>query len=260
MKIKLLIKLSACVFPFLTASYGQVTIDFENFSGGNRSNGSGDVYFTNTTGAGSGFDAINLNDDKTWYHDANDSGINDAATGDGTGSSTSNLFDTTGVAMPKAHEANTSYRVITGFYKASNFQDGFTYDIEFDANGDANGNSSPYFYLAAIDYTAAGSLVQITSTGFDRDAPVITSGGATAHLFYDKEKINGVTSAGTTANSLSFTYDSSLGSDIVVLFASGNNNYSIDNFRLTEVPEPSMYAIFAGILVSGLAIIKRLKK
>ena len=259
MKIKLLIKLCTLIFSFLTASFAQMVIDFENFSGGNRSNGTGNVYFTNTAGTGSGFDAINLGDDKTWYHDANDSGINDAATGDGSGADNTNLLDSTGVAMPKAHEGNTSYRVITGFYKASNFQDGLTYEIEFDVNGDANGNSSPYFYLAAIDYTAANSVVQITCSGFDRDAPITTTGGASAHLFHDKAKMSGATTNATTSNKFTFTYDAALGSDIVVLFASGNNNYSFDNFKLSSVPEPSMYAVVTGILVFGFVAIKRIK-
>ena len=259
MKIKLLIKLCTLILSFLTASFAQTVIDFENFSGGNRSNGTGNVYFTNAAGTGSGFDAINLGDNRTWYHDGNDSGINDAATGDGSGSSSSNLYETFGVAMPKAHESGTAYRVITGFYKASNFQDGLTYEIEFDVNGDANGNSSPYFYLAAIDYTAANSVVQITSSGFDRDAPITTTGGASAHLFHDKAKISGVRSAATTPNKFSFTYDAALGSDIVVLFASGDNNYSFDNFKLSSVPEPSMYAVVTGILVFGFVAIKRIK-
>jgi hypothetical protein len=234
-------------------------------SGANGSLGSG--------GAGFNYDG-NFG---TWLFSNGNGGINEAAEGRGDGinpTAPANAISSIGLNRPQ-DGAGTNGRINTVVIAGSDFTVGQEYTVSFDViggqdrDGNAGADTTGRVWLASLSgYDNSGSnYIQIDGTwgGFGNVAnkPFTASGAASVTwLHTDENQDNGQNIAGeelvgqTTANTdiLTFTYT---GGDIGFGVATYNNHFAIDNFAVEAVPEPSTFALLAGMAALGWVMIRR---
>ncbi|TVP78325.1 MAG: PEP-CTERM sorting domain-containing protein [Puniceicoccaceae bacterium] len=239
-------------------------IIFEDFNEPDKASNAGSTSFLGTGGTG-----INYNDNfGTWIYAPN-GGIDDPATGLGDGSSTNDRISSIGLARPQEFRGGNA-RAIYVVYAGSNFIDGQTYTISFDVIGDPDGNEGVgRLWLAELyGYDTSGdNYIQMAGNyngwGNAANRPFTGVGDATAnYLLGDIERngelVSGVAVAGTnSSNSYTFTYDATNSPDIGFSVGTFNNVFGINNLSISEVPEPSSYALIAGLLVMGSILVRR---
>lgn len=208
------------------------------------------------------------------FGSASNSGVNEAAAGNGTGVGAGNDISSVGVARPQDIRGTNARAVVT-FLPASLFTHGMEYTVSFDVIGDELGNvgvASRYFLDFVHGYdlgdgagsaaTDAAIIADNSTNGFGDIAvgvgtPVfIAKGGATV-VHVAEGEIFGTTTAITTANSFNFVYDGTNGADVALAFATFNNIYSLDNLTITAIPEPSTFAMLAGAFGVGVLAYRR---
>ena len=190
----------------------------------------------------------------TWVYSNGNGGIDSAATGDGSGSSASNLIATTGVARPQAGRG-TNARAVSVIFGAGLFTNGVEYTVSFDVIGDAAGDDTGRYWLAEVfgyGNLASGNTILIDGTqgGWGGGAkPFAPTGTATVNFLADSASngvlMSGENAAGTTPVSFTFTYNGTNSPDIGFAAGTFNNIFAIDNFQITGVPEPSSLALLA---------------
>ena len=189
----------------------------------------------------------------TWVYSSGNGGIDSAATGDGSGSSASNLIATTGVARPQAGRG-TNARAVSVIFGAGLFTNGIEYTVSFDLIGDASGDDVGRYWLAEVfgyGNLASGNTILIDGTqgGWASAKPFAATGTATVNFLADSVSngvlLAGESAAGTTPVSFTFTYNGTNSPDIGFAAGTYNNIFAIDNFQITGVPEPSSLALLA---------------
>jgi hypothetical protein len=264
MKRKPLIALAAS----LLLSTQAFSVIFQDFSSPLKSTNTGADAFLGTGGIGFNFNTAGAFG--TWIYAPN-GGINDPATGDGTGVNVNNKITSIGMARAQAGRG-TNARAFYTVFAASNFTVGTTYTITFDVIGDPVGNQGVgRLWLAELSGydTSGNNFIQMdgthdgwgTSAGSPR--PFVAQGTATVNYLLGDIANNGETIAGVAAsginstNSYTFTYTTS-GADIGFAIGTFNNVFGIDN--LSIIPEPSSYALLAGLLALGVLVVRRRRK
>jgi predicted esterase len=179
----------------------------------------------------------------TWVYSNGNSGINDAATGDGSGSNTSNRISTIGEARAQSGRG-TNARAISVILPFTDFAAGIEYTVSFDVIGDASGGNSGRYWLALLSGTDAnnGILIDGTHNGWGSGAgspkPFTASGAGAATINYVQDsgsngvELTGENSAGTTQVSFTFTHDGV--SDVAFAVGTYNNIFAIDNFSIED--------------------------
>jgi hypothetical protein len=257
-KMTPLCAISACLI--VTATSPAAAIISEDFDGPLKATpGAADAFLG--TG-GSGFDISGGGGNfGTWIYNGGNMGIDDPASGAGDGSSLSDDLDTTGLARPQDVRGSNG-RAISVVFESSLFADGVEYTVSFDVIGDSGGFDSGFYSLAEVyGYDNTGSnYIQIDGSkngwGGGSVKPFEGLGSATVNFLSDYVSIAGEQAAsGSVPNSFSFTYDDTNSPDIAFAVGTFNNMYAIDNF--TVIPEPSSFALFAGVLGLGGVMIRR---
>ena len=179
----------------------------------------------------------------TWVYSNGNSGINDAATGDGSGSNASNRISTIGEARAQSGRG-TNARAISVILPFTSFASGIEYTVSFDVIGDASGGNSGRYWLALVSGTDAdnGILIDGTHNGWGSGAgspkPFTASGVGAATINYVQDSgsngvfLTGENSAGTTQVSFTFTHDGV--SDVAFAVGTYNNIFAIDNFSIED--------------------------
>lgn len=190
----------------------------------------------------------------TWVYSNGNGGINDAATGDGSGSGTGNLIATTGVARPQAGRG-TNGRAASVIFSGGLFANGVEYTVSFDVIGDASGDNSGRYWLAEVfgyGALASGNTILIDGTQASWGGgvkPFTKAGTASVNYLVDSASngvlITGENTAATTPVSFTFTYNGTNSPDIGFAVGTYNNIFAIDNFQITGVPEASSSALLA---------------
>jgi hypothetical protein len=202
----------------------------------------------------------------SWVYNDGNMGIDDAARGLGDGSNTGNAFSSVGVARIQDWRGTNS-RATSVIFESSNFTDGQQYTVSFDVIGDELGADTGRFWLAEVSgYDADdGILIDGSHFGWATAKPFATSGagGNSVVNFLADSPSNGVlldgeNVAGVTNTAFNFTY--SAGTDIAFAVGTYNNGFAIDNFQIATVPEPSSYALFAGLLAFAGILSRRQKR
>jgi predicted esterase len=182
----------------------------------------------------------------TWVYSSGNAGIDDAATGDGSGTNLNNLISTVGEARPQSGRGTNS-RAICVILDGSQFAEGVPYSVSFDVIGDPAGANSGRYWLALISGYDAGNGIRIDGThngwgaaaGTPKPFAPSGSGNATINYLADSATngvpIDGENSAGTVRIEFFFTHDGS--SDVGLAFGTYNNIYAIDNLVITDPNE-----------------------
>lgn len=199
----------------------------------------------------------------TWVYSIGNGGIDDDATGDGSGTNLSNRISTVGEARPQSGRGTNARAIaiiLDGSSEVSPFAEGVAYSVSFDVIGDPAGANSGRYWLALIDgYNAEnGILIDGTHNGWGAAAgtpkPFAPSGSGNATINYLADSANngvlidGENSAGTVRVEFFFTHDGS--SDVGLAFGTYNNIYAIDNLLITDpnagnvLPEVSVESWF----------------
>jgi PEP-CTERM motif len=191
----------------------------------------------------------------TWVYSNGNGGIDAAATGDGTGSSSINLIATTSQARPQAGRG-TNGRAVSVIFAGGLFTNGVEYTVSFDVIGDASGDDNGRYWLAEVfgyGNLASGNTIGIDGTqngwgtGAGTPKPFTKAGTATVNFLADSASngvlLTGENAAGTTSVSFNFTYDGTNSPDIAFAVGTYNNIFALDNFQI--VPEPSSLALLA---------------
>jgi predicted esterase len=179
----------------------------------------------------------------TWVYSNGNSGVDDAATGNGSGSDANNQIDSTGLARPQSARGNNS-RALSIILDGSPFASGVEYTVSFDVIGDADGGNSGRYWLALISGHDAddGILIDGTHNGWGSGAgfpkPFTASGNGNATINYLEDSasngvlISGENSAGTTAVSFTFIHDGV--SDVAFAVGTYSNLFAIDNVSIDD--------------------------
>jgi hypothetical protein len=193
----------------------------------------------------------------TWGYVGN-GGIDDPATGDGSGTSQGNEIDSIGVARAQSI-AGTNARAAAVIIDGSGFTAGTEYVITFDVigglnrDGTAPAETSGRFWVAevgGVDATS-GIAMDVSYNGWGaQNRPFFTQGTGSAFVNYltpdDTATENGTNLVGeelpgtTTQNSFTFTYTA--GTDIAFAVGTYNNYFAIDNFQIAPAgPGPTTW-------------------
>jgi predicted esterase len=179
----------------------------------------------------------------TWVYSNGNSGINDPATGDGSGADTNNKIDSTGLARPQTARGNNS-RALSIILDGSPFAAGVEYTVTFDVIGDADGGNAGRYWLALVNGHDAddGILIDGTHNGWGSGAgypkPFTASGAGNAIINYLQDSasngvlINGENSSGTTQVSFTFIHDGV--SDVAFAVGTYGNIFAIDNVSIDD--------------------------
>lgn len=254
---KLLVIPFAAACLLAPAAFAQISIDFTSPSKESNAGANG---FLGTGGAG--FDYTG--NFGTWIYSNGNSGIDEAGTGAGDGSSSDDLISSIGVARPQDFRG-TNGRAISVIFDGSQFQDGVEYTVSFDVLGDIDGANSGRYWLAELyDYDSSGSnYIQIDGTtgGWGGGhKPFAANGSANVNYVVDDISNNGVALAGVqdvgpTDNSFTFTYNGLNSPDIGFAVGTYNNIYAVDNFQV--VPEPAHFTVAIAGACLGLVLLRR---
>lgn len=247
----------AAAFFLAPAAFAQISV---NFTSPSKASNAGANGFLGTGGAGFDYNG-NFG---TWIYMNGNSGIDEAGTGAGDGSSSSDLISSIGLARPQDFRG-TNGRAISVIFDGSQFQDGVEYTVSFDVLGDTGGFDSGRYWLAELyGYDNSGSnYIQIDGTvgGWGGGLkPFASNGGATVNYIVDDISNNGVAllgeqDVGPTSNSFTFTYDATNNPDIGFSVGTYNNIYAMDNFQV--VPEPAHFGVAIAGACLGLVFLRR---
>jgi hypothetical protein len=228
----------------------------------------------------------------TWYASSGNGGVNKEGQGRKDGlnpTASSNDLDTFGQANPQS-AAGTNARAAWIVFEGSNFTAGQQYKISFDVIGGTNrdgadaGDTSGRMWVAelsGIDNTGSNYVtIDGTHNGWNTNNGhvVFAASGSASVNFLTTDEVgttpngqnivgenlftgdvsSGITptiTSGASENSFTFTYTD--GTDIGFAVGTYNNNYGIDNFVVEAVPEPSTFALLAGMAALGWVMIRR---
>lgn len=253
MKYTLIKTLGACASTFLASQVGAQIIS-EDFSSPMTIQNNG---ATSELGNGGSY-AFG-----SWVYNAGNMGINDPAEGDGLGNSLGNAISSIGIARAQ-DVRGTNARAVSVIFDGSSFSNGQEYTVSFDVIGDADGANNGRYWFAEVsgDGPDDGILIDGTHGGWASAKPFAVSGtgGNATVSFLEDSPGNGVSLesanvAGVTNESFNFTYSA----DTDLAFAAGtfNNAFGIDNFQIAAIPEPSSFALLAGLGSLGLIMLRR---
>jgi hypothetical protein len=214
----------------------------------------------------------------TWAYTAGNMGIDDAAEGNESGIGTGNALSSIG-ELRVQDIAGTNARAAAVVFDGALFTAGVQYQISFDVIGgndrfSAAGTNNGRIWLAELSgYDDSGAnFVQIDGTwggwGITANLPFKGNGGASVNYLQantagkagseNGQAIDGETLVGvTTANTDIITFTYTAGTDIGFAIGTYDNNFAIDNFEITAVPEPATFALLAGIATLGLVLYRR---
>lgn len=168
-----------------------------------------------------------------------------------------------GVARPSS-TGNANHRFTGLFLDPSLFAStgAGTYTISFDITGVVGANTTyNAFVYAGSGYDLSGDTDKRINLALNTaNAPISATGeGVVASLLTSRNLSTEATSAATTTVSFDFTYD---GTSAIAFAIGGFSNGSvIDNFAVTTtIPEPSSYALLAGVGGLGLAALRRRRR
>ncbi|NQY32403.1 MAG: prolyl oligopeptidase family serine peptidase, partial [Coraliomargarita sp.] len=194
----------------------------------------------------------------TWVYSNGNGGVNDAATGDGSGTNASNRIATTGQARAQAGRG-TNARALSIILDGTNFAAGIEYTVSFDVIGDASGSSAGRYWLAFVSGHDADDGIAIDGThngwgsGAGSPKPFTTSGSGNATINYVADSssngvlLSGENSNATTAVSFTFIHDGV--SDIAFATGTYDNIFAIDNFEIDDPNAGNVLPIVS--IVSG---------
>jgi hypothetical protein len=282
MKITKSLLVVSSAFFLLTPSQGQVvySADFSNTTG--RFDGSFDPLTQTPVASNSGADGIlgstaveggnrmNSGQKGAWLFSTGNSGINEAGGGlaDGTAG---NPLSSTGLARPQ-DILGTNARAISAVFEPGRFTDGVEYTISFKVIGQQGQTDNGRIWVAELydwsnDETNSTDYIIIDGThggwgaGAGTPKPFTTNGSAKVNYLIDSASngalLDGETVEGTTENEFTFIYNGSNDRWIGISIGTYNNTFAIDDFEITAVPEPSTYALLAGLATLGLVIMRR---
>jgi hypothetical protein len=174
----------------------------------------------------------------------------------------------TGVAKIRNNAANNP-RAISVIFNGALFTPGTEYTVSFDVIGNATGDNTGRFWLAEVSgYGASGTVVTNVAQGTTWAAatkPFTSTGTATLNFLtpHSEPALNGLLLEGenvaaTSTTTFNFTY--AAGTDIAFAVGTYNHIFSIDNFSIAPaapIPEPSTYAMMAGLGALGLVLYRR---
>ena len=200
----------------------------------------------------------------SWVYNAGNMGINDAAEGDGSGVGSSNAISSIGMARVQDWRG-TNARAVSVIFDGSSFSNGQEYTVSFDVTGDADGQNTGRYWFAEVSGYGAddGILIDGTQGGWGGGAKpfaVSGTGGNATILFLEDSLDNGVSLpsanvTGTTNVGFNFTYNT--GTDLAFAAGTFANIFGIDNFQIAAVPEPSSFALLAGLGSLGFMVLRR---
>lgn len=165
--------------------------------------------------------------------------------------------------------AGNNPRAIGVIFSGALFTPGTEYAVSFNVIGNATGDDSGRFWLAEVrGYGASGTIVTNVAQGSgwsNATKPFTSTGDASLNFLtidsapaFNGQLLEGENVSATSTTTFNFTY--AAGTDIAFAVGTYNHIFSIDNFTITPVtpiPEPSTYAILAGLGALGLVIYRR---
>ena len=167
----------------------------------------------------------------------------------------------------------TNARAVIIVLDSSLFTAGTTYDITYDITGDLTGSATAGRFWAAelsgYDASEDGILIDVSQGGWATAKPFVATGSdgnavvnyltgdtAPAGPNFNGDPVVGENIAGPTTNTFQFTYTA--GTDIGFAIGTYNSAFSFDDFAVTTVvPEPSAYALLAGMAALGWVMVRR---
>jgi hypothetical protein len=172
---------------------------------------------------------------------------------------------TGGVANVRTAVASNA-RAISVIFAPSLFTAGTEYTVSFDVIGQTSASDTGRFWLAALSgYNGSNSILTNTAPSgtwttavspytANLGSPQINYLGGMAST---GTLLTGENVTGTTTTTLNFTYTA--GTAIAFAVGTYDNVFSIDNFSISTVavPEPSTYALFAGVAALSVALYRR---
>lgn len=245
--------LGACASILLAGQVGAQIIN-EDFSNPNTIQNSG---ATSELGNGGSYSF------GSWVYNAGNMGINDPAEGDGLGNSAGNAISSIGMARIQDWRG-TNGRAASVIFDGGSFSSGQEYTVSFDVIGDANGQNTGRYWFAEVSGLGIndGILIDGTQGGWASAKPFAVSGtgGNATITFLEDSPGNGVSLpsanvAGITNESFNFTYNA--GTDLAFAVGTFDNAFGIDNFQIAAIPEPSSFALLAGLGSLGLLLLRR---
>lgn len=193
----------------------------------------------------------------TWVFSSGNSGVDTAATGDGSGSSPQNKIASTDEARPQV-AVGTNARAIAVILDGNQFVDGIEYTVSFEVIGYEGGADTGRYWLAFIrGYDGSnGVAIDGTQNGWGSGAgtpkPFTASGGGNAVIQYVEDSssngvlIDGENVAGQSTVSFTFTHDGV--SDVAFAVGTYNNVFAFDTFSITD---PNDGNILPSVTVNG---------
>lgn len=258
MKNTLIKTLGACASTFLAGQVGaQITEDFDGPA--TISNFGVSATLGNDGGTGDG-PAYTFG---SWVFSQGNGGIDQPGAGSEDGT-TGNPVSSIGVSRSQ-DISGTNARANWVVFESTNFTDGVEYQVSFDVIGDPDGNANVgrYWMAELSGFDGSGdNWIQGDGThdGWGGGAKPWSAIGAASVNFIKDSIDNGIiipeaSQAGTTNISTSFVYDATNSPDIGFAVGTFNNVFAIDNFSV--IPEPSSFALLAGLGSLGLIMLRR---